>query len=202
MIIRMESEGSAVRAVDRRTAIADAAIEILASEGSRGLTHRAVDRWLGIVEGSTSSYYRTRNLLIEAAAKRISELDLQAVIAALSPPPTSLEAAAKTFAQLVADTTLPENRPRHRARYALIVEAAGHPDVPGTFSRVTGPVIDVTAPLLGEMGEKDPGLAAASLAIYMNSLIMALVTEDDGHPIVPIDQLEALLYRHLRGFAG
>jgi AcrR family transcriptional regulator len=197
----MESRGGAVPAVDRRTAIADAGIEILASEGSRQLTHRAVDRRLGIAEGSTSSYYRTRAELVEATAKRISKVDLETVIDALSPPPKSLEEAARTFAQMIADTTLPENRPRQRARLALIVESANHPDLRGTFSRVSGPILDVTGPLLREIGEEEPELAAASLAIYMTGLIMALVTEAEGLEIVTVDQLEGLLYRHLRSFA-
>lgn len=38
---------------DRRAAIADAAIDILGEQGSRGLTHRAIDKHLGYAEGTT-----------------------------------------------------------------------------------------------------------------------------------------------------
>ena len=65
--------------VDRRTAILDAAIEILAEKGSKGLTHRAIDRHLGIPLGSTGAYHRTRKALIAATAERVVELDQQAV---------------------------------------------------------------------------------------------------------------------------
>src|SRR5262245_52626306 len=61
----------------RRTDIADAAIAVLAAEGSRGLTHRAVDRYLEIPEGSTSHYYRTRKALLGAAMTRLLELNLE-----------------------------------------------------------------------------------------------------------------------------
>src|SRR5262249_19353432 len=66
-------------ATDRRTAIADAAIELLAEGGTGGLTHRMVDKRLGIPEGSTSSYHRTRDELTRAAAERIVERDLGAL---------------------------------------------------------------------------------------------------------------------------
>ena len=37
---------------DRRTLIAEAALELLAREGARGLTHRAVDRELAFPDGN------------------------------------------------------------------------------------------------------------------------------------------------------
>src|SRR5262245_51087519 len=71
--VATQSEGT--EKPTRRTAIADAAIELLAELGSRGLTHRQVDRRLEIPEGSTGAYYRTRQALLEATAKRVGELD-------------------------------------------------------------------------------------------------------------------------------
>src|SRR5688572_10321143 len=56
---------------DRRHALLDAAIEVLAREGARGLTHRAVDGEAGVAEGTTSNYFRTREALSTAIAARI-----------------------------------------------------------------------------------------------------------------------------------
>lgn len=67
---------------DRRTAIANAAIAVLAREGARGLTHRAVDDQAELARGSTSFYFRTRGSLLEAAASRLAQLDGQDVAAA------------------------------------------------------------------------------------------------------------------------
>jgi DNA-binding transcriptional regulator YbjK len=39
---------------DRRTAILDAALEIVGTQGMRGLTHRAVDAAAGVAAGATS----------------------------------------------------------------------------------------------------------------------------------------------------
>lgn len=58
----------------RRSDLVDAAIETLAAAGMRGLTHRAVDRVMGLPEGSTSYYFRTRQALLRAVGERLAEL--------------------------------------------------------------------------------------------------------------------------------
>lgn len=57
----------------RRAALADAAIGVLAAEGARGLTHRAVDRAAGEPPGTASNYFRTRDALLEALGQRVYE---------------------------------------------------------------------------------------------------------------------------------
>ena len=51
----------------RRERIADAVIIVLGEQGSRRLTHRAVDHQADLSPGSTSYYFRTRADLLEAA---------------------------------------------------------------------------------------------------------------------------------------
>ena len=63
----------------RRPLLADAAIRILARDGGRGLTHRAVDREAGVPEGTTKNYYATRQAILEAAAHRMAEQHRAAV---------------------------------------------------------------------------------------------------------------------------
>jgi AcrR family transcriptional regulator len=57
----------------RRDSIVDAAIRVLAREGSRGLTHRAVDREGGVPTGTTSNYFRSRDELVEGLLRRVVE---------------------------------------------------------------------------------------------------------------------------------
>ena len=61
---------------DRRQQIADAAIQVLAREGARGLNHRAIDRFLKLPDGSTSYYFPKRMDLLTATAQRISDINL------------------------------------------------------------------------------------------------------------------------------
>lgn len=57
----------------RRPLLADAAITILARDGGRGLTHRAVDREADVPEGTTKNYFPSRQTLLEAAANRMAD---------------------------------------------------------------------------------------------------------------------------------
>ncbi|HEX4700949.1 MAG TPA: TetR/AcrR family transcriptional regulator [Pseudonocardiaceae bacterium] len=63
----------------RRPLLADAAITILARDGGRGLTHRAVDREAGVPQGTTKNYYPSRQTILQAAANRMAEQHRAAV---------------------------------------------------------------------------------------------------------------------------
>ncbi|QEV99430.1 TetR family transcriptional regulator [Microbacterium caowuchunii] len=58
---------------ERRSALADAGIRVLAEQGARGLTHRAVDSAAGTPRGTASNYFPTRDDLISALVDRIGE---------------------------------------------------------------------------------------------------------------------------------
>lgn len=67
---------------DRRAMVCDAALRILGRDGSRALTHRAVDREADIPLGTTSNYFPTRAGLFAGMATRLFE--------ALAPDPGRL----------------------------------------------------------------------------------------------------------------
>lgn len=52
-------------------------MRVLADEGSKGLSHRRVDREAGLPIGSTVHYAPTRSDLILAAARRLNEMSMQ-----------------------------------------------------------------------------------------------------------------------------
>ncbi len=58
---------------ERRTALADAGIRVLAREGARGLTHRALDNEAGVPRGTASNYFRTRGDIVAALMARLTE---------------------------------------------------------------------------------------------------------------------------------
>lgn len=58
---------------ERRQALIDAAIEVLAREGARGLTFRAVDAEAGVPVGTASNYFATRDDLFTQVGGRIYE---------------------------------------------------------------------------------------------------------------------------------
>lgn len=57
----------------RRRDLTDAAIAVVAAEGMRGLTHRAVDAASGSPTGTASNYFRSRDALVSAVVERIGE---------------------------------------------------------------------------------------------------------------------------------
>jgi len=58
---------------ERRKLLMDAGLEVLAREGSRGLTHRAVDKALGLPVGTCVNYFRSRDALYQALGEQIFE---------------------------------------------------------------------------------------------------------------------------------
>ncbi|MGW5878269.1 TetR/AcrR family transcriptional regulator [Nocardiopsis terrae] len=62
-----------VRNPERRAALLDAAIDVLAEEGARGLTFRAVDTRAGVPAGTASNYFANREELLAQASVRTYE---------------------------------------------------------------------------------------------------------------------------------
>ncbi|KAA6223576.1 TetR/AcrR family transcriptional regulator [Streptomyces albofaciens JCM 4342] len=58
---------------ERRAALVDAAIEVLAKEGARGLTFRAVDTEAAVPAGTASNYFANRDDLLTQAGARVYE---------------------------------------------------------------------------------------------------------------------------------
>jgi DNA-binding transcriptional regulator YbjK len=106
---------------ERRVRMADAALKLLAREGARGLSHRAIDAELGLASGSTSYYFRTRAALQLAAAERLLELDA-ADAERVTPD-------AEGLAGLLGRWLTPEGRTRSLARMELLLAAARDPSL-------------------------------------------------------------------------
>ncbi|MGD6747322.1 TetR/AcrR family transcriptional regulator [Streptomyces sp. BH106] len=116
---------------DRRTLLADAALDVLADEGIRGLTHRAVDRRAALPTGTTSAYFRTRAALLTGLVTRLVQLDqaeLQSTAEQLAPLHTADDVV--TGMTLLARQRLTgEGRRRSLARYACAVESVRDPEL-------------------------------------------------------------------------
>jgi DNA-binding transcriptional regulator YbjK len=110
---------------DRRTLLADAALGVLADEGMRGLTHRAVDRRAAMPPGTTSAYFRTRAALLTGLVTRLVQLDqaeLRTTAEAL-PPLRTVEQLVDGMVLLTRRRLTGEGRRRSLARHACAVES-------------------------------------------------------------------------------
>ncbi|WP_328946906.1 TetR family transcriptional regulator [Streptomyces sp. NBC_00250] len=165
---------------ERREAIANSGIRIIARDGVRALTHRAVDREAGIPQGSTSYHAKTRlalvDLIVDALAAR-SKADAEELAASLSTMSErehrlDVEELAALIAGLV--ETLASRRDDMRARYALILELDDAPHLRAKLtaeSEVHAITRQVTASALARTGLPDSDARVEELIALTDSLV-------------------------------
>jgi len=122
---------------ERRRLLCDTAIQLLADDGLKGLSHPKVDQRAGLPAGSTSYYFRTRAALLLATAQRVCELDLADLSAVLRPPEVEgAKAKSSDISPLAALIMLAAQEPRlsrTKARFELILQANRDPALAAVF---------------------------------------------------------------------
>ncbi|MFE5912104.1 TetR/AcrR family transcriptional regulator [Streptomyces wedmorensis] len=189
---------------ERRAAIADSGIRIIAREGVRALTHRAVDHEAGIPQGSTSYYAKTRHALLELIVNALADrsmadaTDLATALNERSDDGNPLDIAelAASIAGLV--ETLAARRDDMRARYALLLELDDAPALRHkltTQSEVHALTRQVTATALARAGLLDSDDRVEELIALTDSLLFHRTAINEATP------LESILTAYLRGTA-
>ena len=155
----------------RRDAVLAAAVEVLGTVGSRGFTHRAVDRAAGLAEGSTSYYFRTRQTLLLAALARLTELDAAEAAAFIgAKPPADLDALAKLLAVFL-ERWLTTGRERTLARYELTLESTRQPELRRTLVESGEWFRTSAVRLLAGLGAADAERRGRDLVAYLDGLV-------------------------------
>ncbi|MGF1427568.1 TetR/AcrR family transcriptional regulator [Kitasatospora sp. LaBMicrA B282] len=158
---------------DRRTLLADTAIDVLADAGLRGLTHRAVDAAAHLPTGTTSAYFRTREALLAALVRRLVELDqaeLQAAGEQL-PTPRSERELAERLAEFIAARTTGAARRRSLARFACAVESTRHPELREILTPRQNAARAAVEAFLAERGTVDPAGRTVTLLACVDGLV-------------------------------
>ncbi len=159
----------------RRQQLLEAALHVLADEGLRGLTHRAVDRRAGLPEGSCSAYLRTRRALQAALTEHVADtlladVDALADDVACASEPDGIAAALDLFSRWV------DQRELLVARLELTMAASRDPELAGLLAAQRGRLIDLVERIMTATG-KDGSLARAEalVASYDGILLAALL---------------------------
>lgn len=120
---------------ERRNLLADAGLRVLADEGARGLTHRAVDRAADVPLGTASNYFRSRDALVAGLVERIGErlAPDEDVLTSLAGREPSRELFADYVRYIVRRLT--ENREVTLALFELRLESRRRPEVAEMLSR-------------------------------------------------------------------
>jgi DNA-binding transcriptional regulator YbjK len=159
----------------RRRRLLDAALHVLADEGLKGLTHRAVDRRAGLPEGSCSAYLRTRRALQAALAEDVAErlladVDRLADDLSAAAEPDGVGAAIALFQRWL------EQRELLVARLELTMAASRDPELAGLLAAQRGRLVELVERIMTATGkEHGAARAEALVASYDGVLLAALL---------------------------
>ncbi|MGK5555865.1 TetR/AcrR family transcriptional regulator [Actinomadura kijaniata] len=159
----------------RRRALTDAAIELLASSGAHGLTHRAVEKEAGLPVGTASNYFRSREALLVAAAERIVELHHADTDRAIEQPATLVDLLTESL--LTAATTL---RNRYLAIFELQLEAVRRPLLASALAGLQDTSLQITAGHHDRFGLAIPREKIPALIALYGGALFTLVTAPPG----------------------
>jgi AcrR family transcriptional regulator len=160
--------------VSRRDEVLDAAIVVLGGEGTRRLTHRAVDAAAGVPAGTTSNHFRSREALLDGIVTRLAELDRVdwTVLAGRAPEagltPEAVTAALAGFVRYA----LGPGRPRTAARYALFLEAAGQPEMRARLAQGRAAIAGWAVAWLSHLGSPDPTAHTRIMLNYVDGVLL------------------------------
>jgi DNA-binding transcriptional regulator YbjK len=195
--------------VGRRAEILDGALSVLAGQGMRGLTHRAVDAAARLPAGSTSYYFRSRAALVAGCVQRLLERDLEGDVPAAEAAlpgatgpgddPSAPLAAALTAIGVRMATT---ERTRTLARYELSLAALRDPALRAELVRGGDTIRSRGAALLGRAGAADPDAAAAEVAAVLDGLVYTALVRGPADPEALAAWLRPVLHRVLAALPG
>ncbi|GHF51177.1 MULTISPECIES: TetR/AcrR family transcriptional regulator [Streptomyces] len=174
---------------ERRTALVDAAIEVLAREGARGLTFRAVDAQAGVPVGTSSNYFADRDDLLTQTAGRIHVRmtpDPEQVDRAMRPEP-SRELVTELMRWLVQRVST--ERSGYLAMLELRLEATRRPALRAELDRAIRGAYDESVRFHFDAGL--PGDEDSFLVLYlaMTGVLLEHLTLPDALPEADLDRL-------------
>ncbi len=179
-----------VRNPERRAALVDAAIEVLAREGARGLTFRAVDEEAGVPKGTASNYFANRDDLLGQVTGQIHqriEPDPDEVAEVMAAPPSRA-----LVVELMGwiNRRVTENRTGYLAMLELRLEATRRPELHAELTRVMRATLDENVRFHLENGL--PGDRTAVLLMYL--AMTGLMLEQLTLPgVVPVEETDGLI---------
>ncbi|MEV0397684.1 TetR/AcrR family transcriptional regulator [Polymorphospora rubra] len=158
----------------RRTALLDAAIEVLARDGSRGLTLRAVDTQAAVPTGTASNYFTNRADLLAQVMRRTRERltpDPAALADTMTAPP-SRDLAVTLMREIV--ERMRRDRSSHLALLELRLEATRRPELHAELTRFLA--ADLAANIDFHVDAGLPGDRRAVVLLYL--AMFGLIVED------------------------
>ncbi len=177
----------------RRRQLLEAALHVIADEGLRGLTHRAVDRSAGLPEGSCSAYWRTRQGLQAALTEYVASAllgdvdDLAERITGCDGESRKIEESLALFLRWL------DQRELLVARLELTMAATRDADLRALLVDHRSRLVEIVEGIMDAAG-KEHGFARAEalVASYDGILLAGLLQPPDGRRAFLTRSLELL----------
>jgi AcrR family transcriptional regulator len=164
----------------RRAQLTDAGIDLLVESGVHGVTHRAVDRRAGLPAGTASNYFRSREALLVATARRVVERHQADMAEAARAHPTPGEGdGVERAIDLISGSLMLAAGP-HRARYLAIfelrLESLRRPALAAAIDELMAAMAAFTGRHHTELGLGIPSAAIPPMLVMYGGALFALVT--------------------------
>ncbi len=184
----------------RRAELTDAALHLLARDGTHGLTHRAVERAAGLPAGTAVNYFPSREELLTATAERavslhvadMRRIDRQVDVSAVRHPLAELLSASLLHAVTAA-------RERYLAIFELQLEARRRPALAAALARLDSAAIASTTEEHAALGLDVPPEAVPTLMALYGGALFVLVT---GPGEVPPEAVRRMAQAIVHGALG
>jgi DNA-binding transcriptional regulator YbjK len=193
---------------ERRRELCDAAIEVLAEDGGKGLTHRKVEQRASLPGGTTSSYFPTRSALLRGVAERVAELDAAEFgeVARDTFEPDGPVSTLSLLAELTMRAASGPALSRSRARYELALHAKRDPVLQTSFDQMIsgfGALSQEAVAHVQDDRPRDQALIeeqAYAVTTFLNGVLVRLALGDRTPENA--DQLSRLLHALVAGIAA
>ncbi|MGZ4457065.1 MAG: TetR/AcrR family transcriptional regulator [Nocardioides sp.] len=184
----------------RRRRLLDAALQVVADQGLRGLTHRAVDRQAGLPEGSCSAYLRTRKALKAALTEYVAAAlaaDVDALAADLQEctgdPERAIALTLRLFDRWV------EERELLLAKLELSLEASRDPELAGLLATWRARLVEAVSGIMAARGKDHGPARAEALVSSFDGILFAALLKPRGERAAFLGRSLELLMRALTG---
>lgn len=188
-----------VRNEARRAALLDAAIDVLAEEGARGLTYRAIDAKAGTPAGTASNYFSNRDDLMSEVAIRVNQrlMPSDESVAESLAMPRDRSLTLKFMHDIIKRADA--DKACYLAMMELRLEATRRPDLRTALTKTVADNLDFNVTFNEESKLPGDRMTVVSLYFSMTGLIYERLTLPDVVAPMDLDELIEVLVNRAIG---
>jgi DNA-binding transcriptional regulator YbjK len=194
------TSGDASRGARRREAIIEGAVRVIARDGVRGATHRAVAAEADVPLAATTYYFSSRDELVAAAFHHLAAREITELEEGIGelPERMSPDLAAAVLASIVADD-LRAHREQILAEHEMHLEAGRTPALRDIHRRWSDAALAFFVAAARAAGTREPELDGALVLAVVSGIQLGELADPSKH--LERDILGPLLRRLLRALA-